>query len=278
MRKNHTLARLRQGEPALGLWVQNQSVHSARMIAAQGLFDWLLVDMEHVPLDLLLASQMLSAIADVSAGTCTPIVRVPTGTIDQIKRALDAGAHGVLVPMINTAQDAADVVRFARYPPLGERGGGGLLPHYSFGSTDHVEYIKHANDEVLVAIQIETQQAVENVDAILDTPGIDLVFIGTFDLHLSLGLTPALWSDHPVFQGALYKVIAACKARGIPYGTLAASAEGTQMRIALGFTFVGIGTDMRVLLGALHAQVDPLRSALASNQTSAEPHNEETSA
>src|SRR5689334_21397618 len=103
------------------------------MIAAQGLFDWLLVDMEHVPVDLSTVSMIFAGIADISGGECTPLARVAHGTMYHIKQALDAGAQGIVVPMVNTAEEAAAVVRFARYPPLGERGGGGMVPHYNFG-------------------------------------------------------------------------------------------------------------------------------------------------
>ena len=177
----------------------------------------------------------------------------------QIKQALDSGAHGIVVPMINTAEDAANVVRFARYPPAGERGGGGVLPHYSFGTTSHLEYLQDANHEILVAVQIETQTAVENIDAILDVPGIDMIFIGPFDLHISLGLPPALWSDQPAFQAAVQTVIAACRQRGMPYGTIAPDAEGVKARLADGFTLISMGTDLGHLLSTLDEQVKQLR-------------------
>jgi 2-keto-3-deoxy-L-rhamnonate aldolase RhmA len=260
MRQNKTLALIRQGTPALGLWLHTHHFHTARALAAQGIFDWLLVDMEHTPIDLSMASMTLAAIADVSSGECTPIARVPHGTMFHIKQALDSGAQGVLVPMVNTAKDAADVVRFSRYPPEGERGGGGITPHYGFGLTSHPDYIASANREILVIIQIETREAVENIDSILAVPGIDLVFIGPFDLHLSLGLKPSLWSDQPEFQAAVTKVIAACKAHNMPYGTLQPPAgSGVSDRIAQGFTFIGCGTDLTHLLGSVHAQIKQVR-------------------
>jgi 2-keto-3-deoxy-L-rhamnonate aldolase RhmA len=260
MRQNNTLAKIRQGQPAVGLWLHTHSFHTARILAAQGILDWLLVDMEHTPVDLSMASMILSTIADVSGGRCTPIARVPHGTMFHIKNVLDAGAQGIIVPMVNTAQDAADVVRFARYPPEGERGGGGLAPQYGFGITNHPEYIREANREILVTIQIETQEAVENIDSILDTPGIDLVFIGPFDLHISLGLPPSLWSDQPTFQAAVAKVIAACQKRNLPYGTLTPNADGANARIAQGFRFIGLGTDIVHMLGSLNAQYQQLRT------------------
>ncbi len=259
MRENRALAQLRHGKPSIGLWLHSHSVNIARMIAAQGWFDWLMVDLEHTPIDLSAAAMTLATIADVSGGACTPLARIAQGSMYQIKQALDSGAQGIVVPMINTAEDAANVVRFARYPPAGERGGGGLLPHYSFGTTSHVEYLQNANHEILVAVQIETQAAVENIDAILDVLGIDMIFIGPFDLHISLGLPPALWSDQPAFQAAVQKVIAACRQRGMPYGTIAPDAEGVKARLADGFTLLSMGTDLGHLLSTLGAQVERLR-------------------
>lgn len=260
MRENHTLAKIRRGEAAVGLWLHSHSLQIARLIAARERFDWLLVDMEHTPLDVATTGAIVAAIGDISAGTCTPLVRVPDGTIFHIKQALDAGAHGIIVPMVNTAEDAANVVRWSRYPPLGERGAGGIVPHLSFGTTSHKAYVRDANGQILVCVQIETAQAVENIEAILDVPGIDLVFIGPFDLHLSLGLTPNMWSDAPTFVDAVQKVMGACRARSIPYGTLTEDAEGAKARIADGFRFVGLGTDLKHL-GALDAQVKQLEFA-----------------
>lgn len=258
MRSNHTLSLIRQGKPAVGLWLQTHSFHISRIIAAQGMFDWLLVDMEHTPVDLSTASMMMATISDVSGGQCTPLARVAAGTIDQIKQALDAGAQGIIVPMVNTAQDAANAVKFARYPPDGERGGGGLTPQYGFGSTNHVEYIQNANREIMVAVQIESAEAVNNIDAIVDVVGIDLIFVGPFDLHISLGLPPALWSNEPMFLDAVERVIAACERRGIPYGTLTRNAGGAAARIADGYSFIGLGTDLNHLLNALRAQREAL--------------------
>lgn len=262
MRQNHTLAKLRSKQPAIGLWLHTHHFHVARILTAQKLFDWLLVDLEHTPVDLSTASTIFSTIADTSAGACTPLARVAHGTMDQIKQALDAGAQGVIVPMVNTAEDAARVVQFARYPPLGERGGGGLSPHIGFGTTNHVEYIGQANREILVALQIETKEAVDNIDAILDVAGIDMIFVGPFDLHISLGLPPALWSDAPLFKAAIKKVLIACQNRSIPYGTITPNADGARQRLADGFTFVSLGTDMLHLLGSVHGQMQQLQDVL----------------
>lgn len=259
MRPNHVLRLLRRRSPAVGLWLQTHSFHVARTVAAQGLFDWLLLDMEHTPVDLSAGAAILATIADTSGGWCTPLARVAGNTAEHIKQALDAGAHGVVVPMVSTADDARLAVRRARFPPEGERGGGGLTPHLGYGLASHAEYVRRANPETLVGVQIETAEAVENVDAIVAVPGVDLAFVGPFDLHLSLGLAPALWSDEPRFLAAIARVVAACARASVPMGTLAPDAVGAASRIAQGFGFVGLGTDMGHLLGALRAQRGALR-------------------
>lgn len=260
MRKNHTLDLLRQDKAAYGLWLHSHHFHIARILAAQGLLDWLLVDMEHTPVDLSTASMILATIADVSGGSCTPLARVAGGTIDKIKGALDAGAQGVIVPMVNTAEQAAEVVRFSRYPPLGERGGGGLTPHLGFGLTSHAEYIPQANAEILVAVQIETAEAVENIETIAAVPGLDMIFIGPFDLHISLNLAPAFWSDAPQFQNAVARVKAACQRTHRPLGIIVPHAEAAKARAAEGFQFIGVGTDLAHLVNAVHAQFIPLKN------------------
>lgn len=259
MRKNHTLSLLRQNEAAYGLWLHSHHYHIARLLAAQGLLDWLLLDMEHSPVDLSMSSMILAAIADVSAGQCTPLARVAAGTIDKIKQALDAGAQGIIVPMVNTAEETTNIVRFSRYPPLGERGGGGLTPHLGFGLLNHAEYIPQANPEIMVAIQIESVEAVENIEAIVQVSGLDMVFIGPFDLHISLNLSPTLWSDAPQFQSAVAKVKAACQKANIPLGTLAPNAENAKARKSEGFQFLGVGTDLAHLTNTIRSQFSNLK-------------------
>lgn len=258
MRKNHTLSLLRQDKSAYGLWLQSHHFHIARILAAQGLLDWLLVDMEHTPVDLAASSQILATIADVSSGQCTPLARLASGTVDQIKQALDAGAQGIIVPMINTAAQASEVINFSRYPPLGERGAGGLTPHLGFGMTNHAEYVPQANAEIMVSIQIETVQAVENIEAIVQVQGLDMVFIGPFDLHISLGLEPTLWSNAPSFLNAVAKVTTACQKAGIPLGTLAPNAASAKIREAEGFQFLGVGTDLFHLVNTIRSQFNDL--------------------
>lgn len=253
MRINHTLQLLREGKSTVGTWIQIHSVRMTRMLAAQGCADWLLLDCEHGAVELPTLMAEISAINDISRGRVTPIVRVAAGTIDQIKQALDCGAHGVLVPMVNTPEEAAAVVSYARFPPAGQRGNGSTLAHVNYGASKN-EYITQINDQVLVAIQIETREAVENVEQILSVPGIDMVFVGPFDLTFSLGITPGFWSDSPIFQDALQAVMSACRRRGIPVGTFCADAKMAKEREAYGFRFMSLSADVPLLLSALGQQ------------------------
>ena len=252
MRPNLTLQKLRAGQPATGIWLGSHNPHVARILAHQGLLDWLMIDCEHTPVDTSTLALCCGFIADGSQGKCSPMARVTAGTVDQIKRVLDSGAQGVLVPLVNTPAMAAEVVQHAKYPPEGARGNGGMLAHLSF-ATDRLDYTQHANREIMVAVQIETRQAVENIDAILDVPGIDCAFIGPNDLHIAYGFAPSYWSEGNSFHTAAMRVLAACKRKQVIPGILCANATQAKARIADGFTFVGFGNDVSLLMGALES-------------------------
>jgi 4-hydroxy-2-oxoheptanedioate aldolase len=252
MRPNHTLVLLRAGKPALGIWFASGQPLVARLLAYQGLMDWLMIDGEHTPVDAQTAALCAGFITDTSRGTCTPLMRVAAGSVDQIKRALDGGAQGVLVPLVNTPEQAAEVVAHAKYPPHGARGNGGLLPHVGY-ATDRLTYTERAHHETMVAIQIETREAVDNIDAILSVPGIDCAFIGPNDLHISYGLPPGYWTPDGPFRAAVSSVLNACARHNVIPGILAANPAQARARIADGFTFVGMGSDVSLMLNAVGA-------------------------
>jgi 4-hydroxy-2-oxoheptanedioate aldolase len=247
IRSNRTLTLLRRGEAAIGTWLQLCSPHAARLLAAQGLFDWMLVDFEHTPIDLPTASLILSTVADLSAGRITPLARVLSGTVENIKQALDAGAQGVIVPMVGTAAEAALAVRAARFPPHGERGGGALAAHLGFG-VSRPEYLAEVNAQILVGVQIETAQGVDNIEEIVRVPGVDLVFIGPNDLHMALGAPAKFWSDEPAFIAAVGRVQSACQRVGMPLGTLCRDAVNVKARRQDGYAFLGMGSDAHFML------------------------------
>lgn len=263
MRDNHTLALIRRGEPAIGTWLQLGSEPAARLLAAQGLLDWALLDLEHAPVDPATARAILSAVADVSGGRVTPLARVPDGSSTAIQHALDAGAQGVIVPMVQGAEEVRAAARHARFPPLGDRGAGGLGPHLGFGAS-RPEYLLRANEQILFGVQIETRGAVEEIEAITAVPGLDLCFLGPNDLHLALGCPAAFWSDDPRFTAAVARVRAACAARRVPLGILCRDAAAARARQGEGFCFLGLGSDAHFLLthagveiGALRGLADP---------------------
>ncbi|MGH8885332.1 MAG: HpcH/HpaI aldolase family protein [Egibacteraceae bacterium] len=247
IRKNKTLELLRRGEPAVGMWLQLHSVHVTRLLVAQGFYRWMLVDFEHTPVDHTTAAHIFSTISDLSMGEITPLARVASGSVDQIKQALDAGSQGIIVPMVNTPEEAEAAVRYSRFPPGGVRGAGGLAPHLGFG-VNRPNYLAEVNREILVGVQIETAEGLANVCDIVAVEGIDLVFVGPFDLHMALGLPSKIWSANPVFLQALHKIIDACKETEKPLGTLCADAKGTRGRLAEGFAFVGLGSDAHAIL------------------------------
>ncbi len=263
MRTNNVRELLASGKPAIGAWLQLNSQPATRLLAGQGLLDWLLVDFEHSPPDAMLASALMGSISDISAGRVTPFARAADSSTTAIELALDCGAQGVIAPMIEDAEAATRLVKAARYAPQGERGAGGLTPHLGFG-VSRPEYLMQVNKDIIVAVQVETAKAVRNIDEILAVPGIDLVFMGPNDLHMSLGLPPAFWSENKLFIDAVDRIKAAAKRHNLPMGTLSRDAATAKDRIAQGFQFVGIGSDVHYMLtfagmeiGAVKGRTEP---------------------
>lgn len=245
MRTNQVKAKLKRGESALGAWLNLPSVPIARLLARQGL-DWLLVDMEHSAQNPALMTEMVATIAD--AGTCAPFVRVPALSVEWCKWALDAGAWGIVVPMVNTREEALRIIEYTKYPPLGARGIGGAFGPYGFGLTNSSEYIRLANDEILVAVQIESRSALENLDAILSVPGIDVAFIGPGDLHAHLGLPPSNEGAEPEFMEALARIQESANTHHVATGIFSSNGEAAALRLRQGFQMVSVTSDIAGLL------------------------------
>jgi len=209
-------------------------------------FDWLTVDTEHQPIGIETASAMFAAIA--GAGPA-PLARVPWNNGQNIKRVLDCGAWGIVVPMVETREEAEAAVAAAKYPPMGVRSVGGSLHALSFG-TDAARYYASANDEVLVVVQMESARSVENAEELLSVPGIDAVFIGPNDLMASMGMTPAMESDEPQFVQALERIRVTARKHGVAAGIHVADHAAARRRIAEGFQFIGLASDLRFMLAA----------------------------
>ena len=249
---NEFRARLKRREKLVGTMVTLASASSAEVLASLG-FDWLFVDAEHGPLETRELLGILQAVGDKAA--C--IVRVPEAAEVPIKKALDLGAHGIIVPQVNTPEQAASVVRWARYPPEGARGVG-LARAHGYGVTMR-EYLATANRDIAVIVQAEHIQAVEHIDAIVRVPGVDAVQLGPYDLSASLGRMGQV--DDPAVVAALDRVIAACRAVGMPLGCFGVTAAAVQPFVARGCTMIVAGVDTLYLASGAKALLDELRGA-----------------
>ncbi len=247
MRTNQVKEKLKRGEVALGAWLSLPGVHSARIMARLG-FDWLVVDMEHTAHNAVLMADMVATIAD--AGTSAPIVRVPGNSVEWYKWALDAGAWGIIVPMVNTGEEAQRAVEYAKYPPRGTRSIGGAFGPYGFGISDWPDYMRMANDETLVIVQIESSRALENLDDILSVPGIDVAFVGPNDLHAQLGLTPSTEGAEPEFVAAVERIKAAGRQHHVALGIFSGGGEAAAERARQGFQMISVTTDISSMIGA----------------------------
>lgn len=247
MRTNHVKEKLKRGEPVLGGWLSLPSVSAARIMARLG-FDWLVVDTEHSAQNPVLMADMVAIIAD--AGTCAPLVRLPGHHVEWFKWALDAGAWGVIVPMVNTREEALQAVDYAKYPPLGSRSIGGAFGAYGFGITNGAEYTRTANDETLLAVQIESARALENLDSILSVSGIDVAFVGPNDLHAQLGLVPSTDGIEPEFVEALERIRSAAREYHVALGIFSRDGEAAALRVSQGFQMVSVTTDISSMIAA----------------------------
>lgn len=245
---------LQKNEYPLMTFMAISSMRMAQIISLTGL-DGIIIDCEHGNIG---DDSMHNAVAAISAQGVSPIIRVRGVTHDILKRALDTGAHGILVPQVNTAEEAQQVVDSAKFPPQGVRGQGSAFPAIGHGLTTP-EYMKSANETILTMIQIETKAGVENVDAIAAIPGVDVIFIGPNDLAQALlGYTPAR-GDEPVFVEAMDKIVAAARkhgkwaARMVNNGTVANDVKGT-------FDTVAITGDTKALQNWYIAELEKVRS------------------
>jgi 4-hydroxy-2-oxoheptanedioate aldolase len=252
MRQNLALAKWRRGEPSVGAWLSLGNVHVAELIANAG-FDWVCVDMQH---GLISYTDLLRMLPAISTTDTTPLVRVSGNNLPEINKALDAGAMGVIVPLVNTAEQASAAVSACLYPPDGTR---------SFGPTRAAlyggrGYAAEANGQIACIAMIETQEGLDNLDAIVSTPHLGGVYVGPSDLALSLGLPPRGDTDDPRHLAAVEKILAACKRQGVPAGIHTGGLEWSKRRLAMGFDFVTLGADSGFMMQAASADLAAVRA------------------
>jgi len=260
MKKNPVKAALKAGQPQVGTWLSLGSVFAARVMARVG-FPWLTIDMEHSPIDWNEAANLFGCIADAGG---IPLCRVPRGTHDHIKRALDAGAYGIVVPMVNTVEEAQIAIAACKYPPAGNRSVGGGLHSLNFGATPG-DYYKYANDEILVVLQTESPEGVDNAEAIYSLPGVDAIFVGPNDLSAQMRTPDGADPTPQVFEAMMQRVLAAGKKTGTPVGLHVQSIEAVEQRIAEGWQFIALGSELRFMTVEAQKMVSALKLKQASD-------------
>jgi 4-hydroxy-2-oxoheptanedioate aldolase len=235
MRPNTAKQKLREGKLAIGGWLSVPSSFSAEIMANQG-FDWLCVDTQHGAIDFSAAFPMLQAISN---SPTMPFVRVPWNEPSIIMKYLDAGAYGIIVPMIETKEDAERAVWAMRYPPVGMRSSGPFRASI-YGGAD---YLENANEELLLAVMIETPKALENLDEIASVPGIDVLYIGPSDLSQALGLGPRYNADNPKHAETVTRIRETCERHGVIAGVHTSGSALTSRYIREGFKMILLTTD-----------------------------------
>jgi 4-hydroxy-2-oxoheptanedioate aldolase len=253
MRPNPVKRLLREGKPAVGTWLSLGSVTAARFLARAG-WDWVTVDVEHTQVNVETTTYMLGAIADAK---CTALARVPSNRHDHIKRVLDNGGHGVVVPMVCTRQEALDAVTACLYPPVGTRSVGGSVHALNFDATP-ADYYAKANDELLVVLQCEHIDAIRNFDQVYSVPGVDAVFVGPNDLAASMRSADGKPPHPDAFKEALKEVLAGCKRNGIAAGIHTFGLDDARARLEEGWQFVAVASELRFMMDAVKKVTDGL--------------------
>lgn len=243
MSPNTLKLRLLDRQPCRGLWLCVPSVAVVRLLTRME-FDWFLVDVEHGPIGVETMTHMVTTIADAGRA---PIVRLAQGNVENIKRALDAGAWGIIAPMVNTKEEAEAIVAAAKFPPMGQRSFGSAWAGLAFGLS-MLEYQREANSQTIVFAQIESAAALGQLHEILSVRGLDGVFVGPVDLAISLGLEPNPENSHPILRDALQEILQAAHTHGLPAGIYCSSPQAAVERIRQGFLMVNVASDVGVLL------------------------------
>jgi len=263
MRENRLRAIWKSGGAAVNGWLAIPNGFSAETMAHQG-WDSLTVDLQHGVVDYQAMVTMLQALSTTAA---VPVVRVPWLEPSILMKALDAGAYGVICPMVNTREDAQRLVAYTHYAPRGTRSFGPVRAVLYGGS----DYAQHANDTIVTFAMIETAQALDNLEQILSVEGLDAVYIGPSDLSLSLGCKPQFDDVEPKVAEAIDHILGRAKTHGVVAAIHNGSTEAALARIAKGFQFVTVSSDARLmaagaqqLLARMRATPVPSKPAAAT--------------
>jgi 4-hydroxy-2-oxoheptanedioate aldolase len=256
MRDNRLRTLWKSGGAAVNGWLAIPNSFSAETMAHQG-WDTLTIDLQHGVVDYQAMIPMLQAISTTDT---VPVVRVPWLEPGILMKTLDAGAYGVICPMVNTREDAQKLVAWTHYQPRGTRSFGPVRA-LLYGGAD---YPQHANDTIVTFAMIETAQALENLDAIMSVEGLDAVYIGPSDLSLALGCRPVFDDVDPPVAQAIDHVLERAKAHGLVAGIHNGTPEGALARVAKGFQFVTVSSDARLIAAGAQQVLAKMRAKPAA--------------
>jgi len=254
MKKNKVKRSLTHGNISIGTMIFEFNTTGIARIAADAGAEFVIFDMEHTGWSV---ETIRTLIATSPATKIVPMVRVPTTEYHFFARTLDVGAMGLMVPMVESEEQARTIVASTKYPPIGRRGAGFGLAHDDYTDGDVVEKMRNANEEVLIIAQIETEQGVQNADKIAALEGIVVLWFGHFDLTNSMGIPGQF--GHPEFQRAVDRVLVACKKHGKAAGFMASSVEEARSLIAQGFQILAYGGDLWLYKQALRDGINAVR-------------------
>jgi 4-hydroxy-2-oxoheptanedioate aldolase len=256
MRENRLRTMWQANEAAINGWLAIPNSFSAETMAHQG-WDTLTIDLQHGVVDY---QQMVTMLQAISTTPTVPVVRVPWLEPGIIMKTLDAGAYGVICPMVSTREDAQRLVSYTHYAPQGARSFGPVRA-LLYGGAD---YPQKANETVVVFAMIETAQALDNLDAIMSVEGLDAVYIGPSDLSLALGCRPVFDDVDPPVQQAIDHILERANHHGIKAGIHNGDPDGAKARIAKGFRFVTVSSDARIIAAGSQALLSKMRAVPAA--------------
>jgi 2-dehydro-3-deoxyglucarate aldolase/4-hydroxy-2-oxoheptanedioate aldolase len=247
---NNFKTRLKNRETLIGSLVTLASTDVAEIMSLAG-FDYLWIDTEHAPIDFVHTQMMIQAVG----GRCPCLVRIPENKEVWIKKALDTGCNGIVVPQVKSATEAREAIECCLYPPAGKRSVGISRAHgYGMSFQD---YVSAVNEELTIVLQVEHIQGVQNIKSIVDVPGIDAIFVGPFDLSGSLGLLGQI--THPQVEAAIAEIKRHCEEASVPAGIFAVDAQSARNFIQKGFNLIALGMDSAYLWKSAKAALDEAR-------------------
>ena len=253
MKKNNLKEAIKEGKIVLGPFMKFTDPAAVEIMGFAG-FDFVIIDAEHGPISTESAQNMIRAAESVNI---TPVIRVGNNDEALILRALDIGAQGIEIPQVNSKSDAMRAVKSVKYSPQGERGVCRYVRTANYSSMDKFKYFKYANKETMIIAHIEGVEGINNLDKILSVPGIDIIFIGPYDLSQSLGIPGEV--NHPLVTEKMKEVVSKCKENKIAVGTFADDVETAKSWISLGVQYMSFSVDVGILYEASKQIVENLK-------------------